>query len=315
MSKRAPKPLQQHRLGYAPTSVDPAQGGLIKRLTYEPKVPLYIPQEPKVLIAMPTMNRRLILERTLWAMLQHTTRALVELYVVVNGNDDNTASMAESMLRGKRGCHLIVNPENIGYGQAISQAYAFRQPKQHTIHMDDDTLLLGGGAVEALTHIVEGAPEVGMVNPHGFNTGAWHGLERQVGPYLFGDTGYVWTTFAMIASRVHPKLGAIYQPGKYGFEDYITSKRVQRLGYKVGYWIAPKPIFQHLGTDDPPEYVKFKKREREQTVRDETARAKGLDPDKAERFRELTDVWEIGKGPGGDLFKPLPAVADVPLVF
>jgi len=265
-------------------------------------------QESRVLIAMPTMDRLDVLKRTLPALLENTDRNRCDIYVITQGSSIDVCWYVFGTLASEKNCHYIANEENVGYAQALSQAFAFRRPGQHTIHMDDDVMLLEpvvDTLVGFLEYTKDSSNPIGLVNLYGFNTN-WKGIERETPYGLFGDTGYVYTTFACMASWVAEVFGAPYQPGLYGEEDLITSKRIQRLGYAVGYWLSEEPKYENLDLNKKDCYLYgFKQKERKQSWRSEADRVGG---------GHMLDTWNEG-GPGGPLYHELPEKDEIPLLF
>jgi len=167
-----------------------------------------------------------------------------ELTIVNNGNCEETMQFLQGFVYDRVGVHheninLISNSENIGTARAINLAWKNRLPGQHCIKMDDDVIIHSSNWVEQMVEAIEREPRIGIVGlkrkdctetPYNPNPDLLSELEM-----LPHETGQRWIiverakhiigTCQMYNSALLDKIGYLYQPSLYGFDDVIASYR------------------------------------------------------------------------------------------
>jgi GT2 family glycosyltransferase len=169
---------------------------------------------------------------------------------------------------------IIHNETNVGTARAINQAWKQRNPGEHCIKMDNDVVIHSAGWVEQMEECVRKQPQIGII-----------GLKRKdlmeypehpdenfrsqliMLPHERGEkwmiveaVGHVMGTCQMYSSALLDKIGYLYQPGIYGFDDVLSSYR----SHAAGFWnvFLPHIEIDHIDpggtpyTDEKREYVK-----------------------------------------------------------
>lgn len=162
--------------------------------------------------------------------------------------DNNSCDKTKEILKDyKKYITIITNTENVGTAKAINQAWAYRNPNETVIKMDNDVVINNYGWVEEM----ELAMKLGnygilglkrkdlMQSPNASNH--WK-TELKMLPHDKGDNWVVVEESADIMGTVqmfHPelinKMGGLMQAGVYGFDDTLACIRAILLGYKLAF--------------------------------------------------------------------------------
>lgn len=135
--------------------------------------------------------------------------------------------------------------ENIGTARAINKAWAFRQPGEHCIKMDNDIVIKQSGWVEEMERAIEYDPLIGQVGLKrkdcwefpDHKDSDWksslHMLPHVPGhPWVIVEkVKHVIGSCVMHSSALLDKVGFLYQPGLYGYDDVIMSHRAHLAGF------------------------------------------------------------------------------------
>jgi GT2 family glycosyltransferase len=135
--------------------------------------------------------------------------------------------------------------ENVGTAKAINQAWKLRQPGQHCIKMDNDILIHSSGWVEEMEQAIEADPNIGQVGLKRKDCWEWPGHPgddwRSTLHMLPHIPGHPWRivekvkhvigSCVMHSSALLDKVGYLYQPSLYGYDDVIMSHRTHLAGF------------------------------------------------------------------------------------
>jgi len=161
--------------------------------------------------------------------------------------DNNSCEETKKILKQYVQVKVITNTENVGTAKAINQAWAFRQPNETVIKMDNDVVINNYGWVEEmeLAMKIGGYGIIGlkrkdlMQSPNANNH--WK-TELKMLPHEKGDNWLIVEESADIMGTVqmfHPelinKMGGLMQAGVYGFDDTLACIRAILLGYKLAF--------------------------------------------------------------------------------
>lgn len=160
------------------------------------------------------------------------------------------------------------DPDNIGTARAINTIWRYRKPGEHCIKMDDDVVIHQKGWADELEYAIQCDPSIGiiglkrkdcwerpdevethkksdliMVNPKGSK---WCIVER---------VQHVMGTCQMYNSALLDKIGYLYQPGLYGYDDVLAAHRSHIAGFKNCF--LPHIEIDHIDPGDTP-YQKWK---------------------------------------------------------
>lgn len=140
---------------------------------------------------------------------------------------------------------VIFNGKNLGTAEAINKAWKERRPGEHAIKMDNDVVVHFNGWVDELEGAIDRDPSIGIIGlkrkdcwenplhekedwrsqlimlPHdGFNK--WIVVEQ---------VKHVMGTCQMYSSDLLYKIGYLFQPSIYGYDDVLASHRSEFAGF------------------------------------------------------------------------------------
>lgn len=142
-------------------------------------------------------------------------------------------------------CTVINNGSNLGTARAINQAWKLRQPGQHCIKMDDDIVINSPGWVDELEEAIRRDPKIGQVGLKRKDCWEWPGHEHadwrselHMLPHVPGEpwqivekVKHVIGSCVMHSAALLDKVGYLYQPSLYGYDDVIMSHRTYLAGF------------------------------------------------------------------------------------
>jgi len=140
---------------------------------------------------------------------------------------------------------LIPLDRNYGTAYAINRAWRHRRPGEHSVKIDNDVVIHQPGWVDWMEDVFTRDPSIGIC-----------GLKRKdlaESPYAEGDMrsalamlphekGQRWLIVEVVqsvigtcqaySSALLDKIGYLYQPGIYGFDDALASVRARLAGFE-----------------------------------------------------------------------------------
>lgn len=139
---------------------------------------------------------------------------------------------------------FIRNEENIGTARAINKAWAYREPGEHCVKMDDDILINSGHSFDEMERAIELDPQIGQVGLKRKDCWEFPGHENADykselkmlphtpgHPWIIVETvKHVIGSCVMHSSALLDKVGYLYQPSLYGYDDVIMSHRTHLAG-------------------------------------------------------------------------------------
>lgn len=140
---------------------------------------------------------------------------------------------------------IIRNKDNIGTARAINKAWANRRPDEHCIKMDDDIMINNRFWVEFMEEAIRRDPAIGQVGLKRKDCWEWPGHEHadwrselHMLPHIPGEqwqvvekVKHVIGSCVMHSSALLDKVGYLYQPSLYGYDDVIMSHRSYIAGF------------------------------------------------------------------------------------
>jgi len=186
-------------------------------------------------------NRTQYTKRTLECLMDTVDLAFHRIHVI-----DNASCKATKQVLKDFEPYITVhtNGQNLGTARAVNIGWKHRQPGEHAIKMDNDVVIHSKGWVEEMEEAIMLDPKIGIVglkrrdcwekpnhdNPHYKST-----LE------LLGGVNHKWIpiekvnhvmgTCQMYNSDLLDKIGYLYQPRLYGFDDIISAIRCHIAGF------------------------------------------------------------------------------------
>lgn len=143
---------------------------------------------------------------------------------------------------------VFVNDHNIGTARAINRLwyhYIVKYGIGNLIKMDDDVVVHSAGWVDEMEEAIRRDPNIGLValKRKDLMQCPWHEneyfksevkmLPHEPGePWIIvEETADIMGTCVMHSAALIEKVGALYQPGKYGFDDAIMAQRSRLAGF------------------------------------------------------------------------------------
>lgn len=140
---------------------------------------------------------------------------------------------------------IITSNFNIGTAKAINLAWALRYGGENCIKMDDDILIHADGWVDEMDAAVAADPLIGQVGLKRKDCWEWPGHEeadfRSTLSMLPPTPGHPWLivervkhvigSCVMHSAALLDKVGYLYQPSLYGYDDVIMSHRAHLAGF------------------------------------------------------------------------------------
>ena len=213
-----------------------------------------------------TQNKRTeYTRRTLWSLLDTVDLKTHRLFVIDNASCQETKDILKEY-KSKKPCPftLITNKENIGTAEAINLAWKHRQPGEHCIKIDNDVYIHEEGWVNLMEEVIRRDSTIGQVglkrkdcwekpdheNP--FYRSELLMLPHQPGEkwILAEKVNHVMGTCVMHSSALLDKVGYLYQPGIYGFDDSFMSLRANLAGFKCVF--IPNIEIEHIDIGGTP---------------------------------------------------------------
>lgn len=189
--------------------------------------------------------------------------------IIDNGSCKETADML-SVLSSRT--EVITLPSNIGTARAHNLAWKQRKPGEHCIKIDNDVVIYESGWVEKLEACIEREPKIGQIalkRKDCWET-TWHQNEHNRSELVMlpHEPGQPWIivekvkhvigTCVLHSAALLDKVGYLYQPGLYGYDDTLMTARAIKEGFMTCF--LSNIEIDHIdpgGTD----YQKWKERE------------------------------------------------------
>lgn len=181
--------------------------------------------------------------------------------------DNNSCSATKKVLDDYshyENVHVITLPENIGTARAINQAWKLRRPGEHCIKMDNDIVINSLGWVDELEEAIRRDPKIGQAGLKRKDCWEWPGHEHadwrselHMLPHVPGEpwqivekVKHVIGSCVMHSAALLDKVGYLYQPSLYGYDDVIMSHRCHLAGFYSCF--LPHINIDHIDPGDTP---------------------------------------------------------------
>lgn len=181
---------------------------------------------------------------------EYTLETLKSLFWTVKGHRivvvDNAS--CEETKRILRDCanfiEVITLTENVGTAKAVNKAWQLRKAGENCIKMDNDVVIHQSGWVEQMENAISKDPTIGIVGLK--RKDCWEEPSRtdfyksslEMLPHVPGEpwlvverVNHVMGTCQMFSSALLEKIGYLYQPRLYGFDDALAAIRCQVAGF------------------------------------------------------------------------------------
>ena len=189
-------------------------------------------------------NQRSELTReTLYSMSKTVDLIKHRLFIIDNGSCNETKDMLR-VAKHSINFELITLPENIGTAAAINLAWKHKRYGENLIKMDNDVVIHQAGWVDEMDRAIKRDPLIGVIGlkrkdvwetPN--RDDEWHSdlvmLPHQDGhPWIVIEkVKHVIGTCQMYSAALIEKIGYLYQPGLYGYDDVLACHRSHVAGF------------------------------------------------------------------------------------
>lgn len=198
----------------------------------------------------PENNRGWMTAETLESIIQTVDFSRHRLFVVVNAATEKTVTAIAAAGRelGDR-MEVIYTGENIGTARAINRAWLHRKAGENAVKMDNDVRINSRGISTSWVDIMEEAifrdNEIGIIglkrkdcwettdNPKEFYRSSLIRLPHAPGQRWIDveKVNHVMGTCQMYSAALLEKIGFLYQPGVYGWDDVLSAVRCKEAGF------------------------------------------------------------------------------------
>jgi GT2 family glycosyltransferase len=182
---------------------------------------------------------------------EYTAKTLETLYLTVNTRkhriiivDNGSCEATQKLLNKAARIEVIRLHENIGTAKAVNKAWQLRKPNENCVKMDNDVVIHSRDWVEDMERAIRLDPTIGIVGLK--RKDCWEEPSRtdfyksslEMLPHIPGEpwlvverVNHVMGTCQMFSSALLDKIGYLYQPRLYGFDDALAAIRCQVAGF------------------------------------------------------------------------------------
>lgn len=194
------------------------------------------------------------------------------LFIFNNNSCPETLELLEAFSLRNFSVKIINATENIGTARGINACWVHRNPDEHCLKLDNDIIIHSDSWVEEMEAAILTEPQIGIVGLKRKDIWQYPGhpekqyrTELLMLPHTAGEQWRVVErskdiigTCTMFNSLLLDKIGYLFQPGVYGFDDVLASYRSEIAGF-INVFL-PYINIDHI---DPggTEYIKWKERE------------------------------------------------------
>lgn len=195
-------------------------------------------------------NQRTELTRATLISIEETVDLVKHrLFIIDNGSCDATKELLADFYSQKSklfNIELITNEKNVGTANAINQAWAYREPGEHLIKMDNDVTIVQTGWVDLMEEAIDRSPKgigiIGLKRKDLLEDPNRKDDYKSVLVMLNHEPGQKWIvvevvkhvmgTCQMFNSNLIDIIGGLFQMnGLYGFDDSLAALRCNVAGF------------------------------------------------------------------------------------
>ena len=194
------------------------------------------------------------------------------LFVIDNNSCRRTKEMLEVMSKERHHKFTVITmPENVGTAGAINQAWKHKRTGENLIKMDNDCVIHSSGWVDEMDRAIERDPNIGIIGlkRKDLIENPWRNddykSELVMLPHkdfeswiIVEKVKHVIGTCQMYSAALIEKIGYLYQPSLYGYDDVLASYRSQVA--KFYNCFLPHIEIEHIDNRETP-YWQWKRNE------------------------------------------------------
>lgn len=190
-------------------------------------------------------------ERTIKSLVETVDFDRHRLFIIDNASCEATKEVIQNLVEWWAinkypftNLNVITLKENIGTATAINKAWKLRRPGEHCLKIDNDIVIHSKGWVEEMEEVLKREPKIGLVGLK--RKDLWEYPEhpekewRSTLIMLPQKPGERWIvvekckhimgTCVLHSSNLLDKVGYLFQPGLYGYDDTLISWRSNLSG-------------------------------------------------------------------------------------
>lgn len=160
---------------------------------------------------------------------------------------------------------VIFNKQNLGTAEAINLAWKRRLQGEHAVKMDDDIVIHQSGWLDQLEYVVARHPSIGQaglkrkdcIEAPWLAVDDFYKSEIQMRKHNPGErwiivekVNHVMGSCVLHSASLLDKIGYLWQPGIYGFDDSFMSLRSKLAGFENVF--LPHIEIDHIDAGDTP---------------------------------------------------------------
>lgn len=200
----------------------------------------------------PDNGRSEFTRRTLESMAETLDATRHRVFLIINASTPETEE-AVIWYQGATQCEVLRMPENVGTARAINQAWKQRKPGEHCLKMDNDVVFHQDGWLDLMEQAIAADPKIGIIglrrpdlrqspnDPDPFyrcypkelirNEKYYPDGNRVLSSITIEQTADVMGTCVLHNAALLDKVGYLYQPGLYGYDDVLMCIRSIQAGF------------------------------------------------------------------------------------
>lgn len=206
-------------------------------------------------------NRTEYTKQAVTSLIETTNNETTRIFLIDNDSCKKTKDYLKSVQRFSN-VSVFTNKENLGTAGAINIGIKYRDKDEYVVKIDNDIVIHRIGWVEEMARCFKNDPTIGIL-----------GLKRKDLPnspkseqypttlrFLPHKEGNPWNIIeecpdiigscTMFNPLLLDKIGYLYQPGLYGFEDCLVSERSQLAGFYNAFY--PSVEIDHIDDGKNP---------------------------------------------------------------
>ena len=191
-------------------------------------------------------KRTELTKRTLECLFKTVNLSKHRIFVIDNGSCTQTKQFLKTT-KVKDKITLITNEENIGTAEAINLAWKQKKAGENCIKIDNDVLIHSFTWVEEMEEAIQRDTEIGIIglkrkdiweepkSKHGelYNSELYMLPHEPYQRWIVAErVRHVIGTCQMYNAKLLEKIGYLYQPTLYGFDDVLAAFRCNYAGMK-----------------------------------------------------------------------------------
>lgn len=210
-------------------------------------------------------NQKSECTKTTLECLRNCVREKDRIYVIDNASCEKTKEIIQDTVGDI--ATIISLPENIGTARAINLAWKEKQPGEFCVKMDNDVLIDDYDWIEKLEYVFKIMPEAGIVGlkrkdcierperTDGYKSELKYANKHGEPWVVVEIVNHVMGTCQMYNPELLDKIGFLYQPSLYGYDDALAAVRCRLAGYVSVFY--PTIEIHHIDNGQTP-YQKWK---------------------------------------------------------